>query len=292
MLRTQIRSFHAVAKTGSYTAASKELNVGQPTLTTQIKTLEDRYNIELFRRKGRGVVLTYAGHELFEITAKIAVHEREIELLMRSYKGLTTGQLHIAAVSPFHVVDILAVFQKKYPSIEVSVTLGNSQETLDKVLETKADIGIFAWEEEQPKVILEHYQTHKVEVFVNKDHPFYHRKSISIHELEKENLILREHGSTTRSAFELAAKKASAHLTPFLEIGSREGIWQAVRRGLGVGVVADSEFISHPDLKKVAIEDIRITTKYYLAYLEDRQKSRLIRAFSDAAQEAKNLQSI
>ena len=289
MLRTQIRSFHAVADSGSYTAASKLLNVGQPTLTTQIKTLEKHYEIDLFRRKGRGVALTPAGQELYQITSKIALHEREIDLLLTSYKGLATGQLTIAAVSPFHVIDILAVFQEKYPQIDISVTLGNSRDTLEKVLSAQADIGIFAWEEPPPNVVLEHYQTHKVVAFVNTDHPFYDRESISIHELEHQKIILREHGSTTRTAFETGAKKAGAAIVPFLEIGSREGVWQAVKRNLGIGIVADSEFISHPDLKKIAFHDADITSRYFLSYLADRQKSKLIRAFSKAAEEAKGL---
>ncbi|UTW11964.1 LysR substrate-binding domain-containing protein [Marinobacterium rhizophilum] len=293
MLRTQIRSFHAVAKAGSYTLASKDLNVGQPTLTTQVKTLEERYEVELFQKKGRGVVLTHAGSELFEITSKISMHEREIELLLSTYKGLTRGQLHIAAVSPFHVVDILTVFQARYPNIEVLVTLGNSYETLEKVLVGKVDVGIFAWEEDEiPNVILEHYRTHNVVVFANKEHPFYKRDSIFINELEGQNVILREDGSTTRRAFELSAKKAGVNIKPYLVIGSREGVWQSVKRGLGISVVADSEFISHPDMQKIPITDVDITTRYFLSYLKDREKSRLIRAFSDAAQEAKNLELI
>ena len=290
MLRTQIRSFHAVAKLESFTLASRELHVGQPTLTTQIKTLEERYNIELFRRRGRGVELTTAGLDLFEITSKIAIHEREIGLLMSSYKGLTAGELKIAAVSPYHVVDILSVFQMKYPNINVSVTLGNSQDTLDKVLQAKADIGIFAWEEEAPKVILEPYKTHNVQVIVNKDHPFYYRESISIQELANQKFILREHGSTTRGAFEVATNFARVKIKTYIEIGSREGVWQAVRRGLGIGIVADSEFISHPDLKQVAFNDVSITTRYFLSYLADRKKSHIIRAFSDASKEAKTLE--
>jgi len=52
---TQLRSFHAVAGTGGFTAASKVLHVGQPTITAQVRTLEEFYGVELFHRRGRRV---------------------------------------------------------------------------------------------------------------------------------------------------------------------------------------------------------------------------------------------
>ncbi len=63
MLHTQIRSFHAVAEEGGFTAAARALNVSQPTITVQVRTLEDYYNVELFHRRGRKVVLTDTGRE-------------------------------------------------------------------------------------------------------------------------------------------------------------------------------------------------------------------------------------
>ena len=64
MLYTQLRSFHAVAREGSVTKASRLLNVSQPAITTQIKELEARYRLELFRRPGRRLELTEVGREL------------------------------------------------------------------------------------------------------------------------------------------------------------------------------------------------------------------------------------
>ena len=55
---TQLRSFHAVAGTGGFTAASKVLHVGQPTITGQVRALEEFYGVELFHRRGRRVELT------------------------------------------------------------------------------------------------------------------------------------------------------------------------------------------------------------------------------------------
>lgn len=283
MHRTQIRSFHAVAAHGGFTAASKVLNVGQPTLTTQVRALEESYGVELFHRIGRKVVLTEAGKELHELTLRIARLEVETHDLLQAHKGLTAGHLRIAAVGPFHAVDMISAFKQAYPDVEISVLLGNSQQTFERLLRYQADVGVTARVDPDDRVEMTPYSTHSVVIFVNADHHFFDRETISIRELRNERVVLREKGSTTRMAFEAALRRAKVEIDPVLEIGSREGVWKAVERGLGIGVVADFEFVFHPRLKTVAFDDVSIKTEYFLAYLRDRRESRLIRAFCEIA---------
>lgn len=283
MLGTHLRSFHAVATHGGFTAASKVLNVGQPTLTIQVKALEDRYGVELFHRVGRRVVLTQAGRELLELTRRIARLEEETRDLLQAHKGLNTGHLRIVAVGPFHATDMIGAFKRPYPDVEISVVLGNSQQTLERVLRYEADVGVTAGVGSDDRVETVRYSTHSVVVFVNAEHPFFEREMISISDLQNRRVVLREKGSTTRTAFEAALKRAKVTIDPVLEIGSREAVWKAVERGLGIGAVADFEFVQHPRLKTVAFDDVSIKTEYYLAYLRERRESRLIRAFCDVA---------
>ena len=101
MLKTAIRSFHAVARYGGFTAAAQHLHISQPTLSSQVRALEERYEVELFDRVGREVRLTVAGNELFQVTSRLHRIEEEIEDLLNSFKGLQSGTLRIAAVGPF-----------------------------------------------------------------------------------------------------------------------------------------------------------------------------------------------
>ena len=97
-------------------------------------------------------------------------------------------------------------------------------------------------------------------------------------ELEGEDFIFREEGSTTRLAFEQALQKAGVTINKVVEIGSREAVWKAVEQGLGIGAVADFEFVPHPRLKTVEISDVEVTTNYHIAYLKERRRSRLVQA--------------
>lgn len=276
---THLRSFHAVAEHRGFTAAANALRISQPTVTTQVKELEDRYGVELLLRLGRRVELTDTGSALFDLSRRIMrLHEEADELLLSSGR-LTTGQLRLAAVGPFHATDMVARFLAKYPTIKINMMLGNSDQTLTRILELEADIAILAHVVEDPRVYSVPFSTHEVVIFVNSDHPWHGRERVEIAELEEQPLILRETGSTTRRAFEAAADKADVKVKPFLEIGSREGVWKAVERGLGVGVVADFEFVAHPRLKTIRIGSADVRTEYRLACLQERRQSPKIKAF-------------
>ena len=99
----------------------------------------------------------------------------------------------------------------------------------------------------------------------------------------------RETGSTTRLAFEAALNAKGVHVDPVMEIGSREAVWLAVARGIGIGVVSDIEFIPHPDLRTVQVTDANIYTTAHVTCLADRRDARLIRAFLDVAAELKTM---
>ena len=276
---THLRSFHAVAENRGFTAAAKALHISQPTVTTQVKELEERYGVELLVRRGRRVELTETGSALFDITRRVMSLHEEAEDLLLSSGRLTTGQLRVAAVGPFHATEMVARFLAKFPSIKVSMLLGNSDQTLQRILELESDVAILAHAVEDSRIYSVTFSTHKVVVFVNSEHAWYDRESVSMAELAGQPLILRETGSTTRRAFEIAAQKAGVPIEPLLEIGSREGVWKAVEQGLGIGVVADFEFVPHPRLRTIRIADADIQTEYRLACLMERRYSPKIEAF-------------
>ncbi len=281
MIKTELRSFHAVAKHGGFTAASIALNISQPTLSTQVKTLEMRYDVELFSRIGRKVRLTTAGDELFQVTNRIQKDEEEAVDLLNAFKGLQTGSLRIAAVGPFHATDMIVAFNAKYPNVDITVQLGNSKQSFERLLSYEADVGLIAEVNFDPRVLTLPYSTHNVVVFVNSDHEFFDKESISIRDLDGQNVVQREHGSTTRTAMETALRDHRVTVKTILEIGSREGIWKAVEQGLGIGFVADFEFVPHENLHSISIKDAKISTKYFVAYLKERRTSRMINSFCE-----------
>lgn len=283
MLKMALRSFHAVARYGGFSSAANALHISQPTLSTQVKALEDRYGVDLFRRFGRKVELTVSGRELFEITSRLDQAEQDAENLLDSFRGFNAGKLNIAAVGPFHATDMIVAYKQKYPLIDIEVRFGNSSRCFERILAFEADVGIIAEVPSDPRVKTLPYSVHEVVIFVNSDHPFFDRDSISFAELEGQKVIRREAGSTTRMAIENVLEQHRIGVETVLELGSREAIWKAVEQGLGLGFVADFEFVPHPNLRAIQISDVQVQTKYYLAFLAERRQSRLIDSFCEVA---------
>jgi DNA-binding transcriptional LysR family regulator len=79
----------------------------------------------------------------------------------------------------------------------------------------------------------------------------------TLRELAGQPFVLRERGSTTRRAFEAAMEEQGLRVTAVFEIESREGVWKAVEQGLGIGVVADFEFVPHSNLRALEFATAR-----------------------------------
>lgn len=288
MFHTQLRSFHAVASQGGFTAAGNALHIGQPTITRQVRELEERFGIELFHRRGRLVQLTPTGKELLEITRRIFALEVEARDLLNAAGGFHTGHLEVGAVGPYHVTEMLASFHERYPHLTISVKIGNSQEMLQGLRDYKTDVAVLAeidGIQEDDRFFALPYAQHHVVAFVNSDHPWARRSAIRMRDLDGQRVILREPGSNTRQSLEAAANQAGVQIDASLEIGSREAIWWAVLKGLGIGVVSEYEFIPHPRLHKLTIADTPVYNRQYVVCLAERRSSRLIRAFLEIVQE-------
>ena len=88
---SQLRSFHAVAKTESITLASKLLNISQPTITKQIQLLEEFYTINVINRHARGITLTDLGKKLNE-------NHNDVKLVFAGYSELYLGNLTLWSI--------------------------------------------------------------------------------------------------------------------------------------------------------------------------------------------------
>ena len=281
MRLTQLRSFHAVATTGSFTRAAEMLHVSQPTVTTQVRQLEELYKVELFHRTGRRVRPTEIGERLLQQSRQIFSLEAESVQLLRDAGELRSGHLHVAAVGPSHVTKMLVAFNQKFPGVKISVSTGNSQDVLDRLLDYSADVGVLAQVFRDRRFVSVPYSDHPIVIFCSSAHRFARRRSIRTSDLQGEKLILRESGSTTRKAIEAALKSAKVEPEVVMEVASREIIREAVAQGVGVAAVSEVEYVPGPGLHAVRISDAQIRTYAHVVCLAERRDTRMIRTFFD-----------
>lgn len=282
IIHTQLRAFHAVASEASFTRAAEALHVTQPTLSAQVKSLEESYGVLLFDRRGRRTEPTDLGRQLLALTRRYFGLETEAEQLLAATRGLRGGHLRVSADAPQHVMAALSSFHRKYPGVRLSLSIGNSDEVLHQLLDHRSDVAIVADLGDDPRLFARPLRRDHLIAFVERTHPWARRDAIGLADLARQRVILREIGSTTRRAFEVAGARAGIPLGEVLEIGSREGVREAVAAGLGVGIVSAFEFGHDERLRALAIEDIDIEMMEYVACLADRRDLRMVRAFLDA----------
>lgn len=287
MNHAQMRAFHAVASQGSYTKAAQSLHVTQPTLSDHVKALEERYGVKLFKRQGRGVTLTSLGHALLDITRRKFSLEAEAEQLLSMAKGMMNGRLRVAADGPYLVVPLLGAFCQRYPGINISMNFGNTEQVLQDLLELRADIAVLPDLSDDDRLFALPYRTGKLVVFVNRGHDWSRRRSIRLEELSEQRLVSREQGSVTRSVFEQALRQKGVHPNSILEIGSREGVREAVAAGLGIGVISETELGNDDRLVALEVKDADLNVTEFLACLKESRPIPVVQAFFELFQDSK-----
>jgi aminoethylphosphonate catabolism LysR family transcriptional regulator len=281
MNHNQLRAFHAVASEGSFTKAAGALHVTQPTLSGQVKTLEETYGVRLFDRRGRRVSPTALGQELLVLTRRLFSLEAETEHLLSAAQGLRKGHLRVGADAPSHVTAALSDFTQRYPGIQLSLTVGNSAELARDLLEHKLDVAVLANVTGDPRFFAKPLRHDRLVAFVAKTHPWARRRRIDLADLSEQRLVLREQGSATRQIFEIAMARRGLPRGEVLDMNSREAVRETVAAGLGVGVVSAGEFSKDSRLAILELTGGDMAMTEYVVCLAERQDLRLVRSFLD-----------
>jgi DNA-binding transcriptional LysR family regulator len=131
-----MEAFVLVVDTGSFSAAARRLNVGQPAVSKLIAQLEERLGVKLLVRTTRGLTATEAGLNYYERARRSIVEADEAELAARGAGSSLTGKLRIAAAVTFariHLIPRLPEFLRRHPDLEIEVVLDDR--TVDLVQE-------------------------------------------------------------------------------------------------------------------------------------------------------------
>ena len=281
-----LRAYHAVALQGSFTRAARLMNVTQPTLSQQVKQLEETYGVRLLERTGRGVQPTTLGKALFEITHRLFEVEQEATELLSGAKRITAGRLLIGADGPFHVVPLIRRFQQLHSGAEVVLSLGNSTSMLADLLSTKLDVVLVAELPGDSRLFAIPLRRDPVMAILPAGHAFARRRALRLQDLAGEVLMMREQGSVTRKVVERSFAELDLVPSRVMEIGSREAVREAVAAGMGIGFVSASETMPDSRVILLPVYGARMDMDEYVVCLRDRRRVATVKAFLQIAQDA------
>ena len=249
----QLEAFYFVVKKKGFTRAAEDLNVTQPAVTIQVRSLEKSLNVNLIQQVGKRLQLTEAGEFLYQYAEKIFDLVSDADEKMRDFKKLMRGTLQIGTTKHYarYVMPyLLSEFQRRYPRIKVILDEGNSENIARSILEMKNELALISEINLDQKIKSNFFSTVEFVLVASSEHRFSERKSISLRELNNEPLILREKGSALRDAILRKFHEYGIWLSVIIEANSLDFIMDYVKQNKGVS------FMIEPDIKKELEEGI------------------------------------
>lgn len=269
----KIETFLCAADNLSFSEAAKQLHLSQPSVSHQIKTLEQELGVELFKRSSSGLELTEGGRVLLPWARRLIHDSVNLKEIMTSLEEEIVGELRISCsttAGKYVLPQIVARFCNRHPGIKARIlTCRPERATLD-LMEGEAHIGVVSTELNDANFEVQNFFKDNVILIVPAAHPWAKRGSVEPQELLEEPLILREQESGTRRAVleELAKHDISQDdLHILMELGNAEAIVSTVAAGYGVSFVsylAAADLIKQGAILQVPIDDFEVQRSVYM----------------------------
>lgn len=270
----KIETFLCAAEKLSISEAAKLLHLSQPTVSHQIKLLEQELGNVLFIRSSTGLQLTDAGRLLLPWARRLLHDSNDLKEIMASLQDEIVGELRIACsttAGKYILPQMAARFCQRYPGIKVRILACGPEYTVLKLLEGDAHIGVISTESTDPSLEAQEFFRDTISLIVPCNHRWATRKSIAPEEILEETIIMREETSGTRKVVltEMAKYDISLDdLNVFLELGNAEAIVRTVAAGYGISFVstlASACPLERGNVVNVDVDGFSLYRKIYMA---------------------------
>ncbi|CCK79757.1 LysR family transcriptional regulator [Desulfobacula toluolica] len=284
----QLRAFYYVAKHSSHTIAAEKLFISQPAVTAQIKLFENFYDMKLFKKTGRRLILTHLGELLFEQAERIFKIEDKVENILSQIKELNQGLLELGCTKAYakHIMpSIISVFHRAYPKIKIILQEGSSMTMIKSLLEFENEVVVVAqMEVTDPKIQFIPFSLEEIVIILPVNHPLNRKKEIEFNDIALEPVIMRGQGSGTRKKIMDLYKKHNATPNIFMESNNTEFIMNLVERGDGISFLVKPAIDHKTKEKKLisrSLKNTRIFLNVSFAYIKNTPLSPAAKAFFD-----------
>ena len=278
----KLRVFHAVADAGSLTHAGDNIHLSQSAVSRQIRALEESLNTILFHRHARGLILTEPGELLFDATKSMSKRLEAASARIRDSEDEVFGELRVTTTMGFGSLWLaprLSTLFLEYPDLNIDLMLG--ERVLDLPMR-EADVAIRMKEPSQADLVRKRLMSVQLCLYANKTYIQKNKVPKTLSELRAHRVIFQNVSSEQVAAGETLVKELLSYdLKKVLTVNNYFGVLQAVRFGLGIGVLPDYVAIDNPELVRILPEFASNVVPIFLAYPEELRQSKRIAAFRD-----------
>lgn len=277
MSNFRLKVFLSVARNLSFTKASQELFITQPAITKHIHELESLYKIRLFERLGNKITLTPAGELLQEHSERILDDYKRLDYEMHLLHNECSGELRLGAsttISQYVLPPFLARFIEKFPQVSLSLLNGNSRDVENALQEHRIDLGMVEGIIRLPNLKYTTFLEDELVAVVHTRSKLAKLDEITVDELRKIPLVLRERGSGTLDVLETSLQLHNIKLSDLnvrMYLGSTESIKLFLENTDCMGVVSVRSIareLAAGLFKVVEIKDLEVQREFSFARLQ------------------------
>ena len=269
-----LRVFLAAAEENNFSRAAERLHMSQSAVSQNIQAMERAYNVELFLRRGRSIVMSEAGQALLPMAREVLRAARLMEDGLQEINNQIGGELLIGcstSAGKYLLPALLASFQKEYPAVQPRVRIMGREGVYERVLNQVLPIGVASKLFEHRNIDCQPLFDDRIILIVPMDHPWAGYGRALPDDLLDQKIIMREEMSGTCETVLQGLK--SYGITPdmfniAMELGNPEAIEMAVERGVGIAFVSEmvaARGLAFGRVKKVELEGLDLHRTVYMA---------------------------
>lgn len=284
----RLEVFCKVVELKSFTRAAEAVLLSQPTVSENIRLLEETVGEKLFDRLGRQVLPTGAGEVLYRHARRLLQVRDEALQAIQQYRGRLAGQLNLGASTipgAYILPQRIVAFKNAHPEIRTNLRIAGTAPIVEGVLGGELELGVIGARWKDRHLACEALFADELVLAAHAGHPWAGRDAVAVEELVGQPFILREEGSGTRMVMSGALSDRGFdpdRLCAVAEMGSTEAVLQGVKAGLGLSILSSlavAESVRQGSVVTVPMKDFRIRRPFYLVQRKNRQLSPLALAF-------------
>ncbi|MGE8207853.1 LysR substrate-binding domain-containing protein [Heyndrickxia sp. NPDC080065] len=279
----QLQYFLMLCNELHFSEAAFKLGISQPTLSQQIRVIEDEVGVPLFDRIGKKTVKTEAGAILERYALEVFRQLDNAKEAIADLTDLHAGNIRLAVLPSdldYRLTPLLVDFHKEFPNTKVQVI--PSIDILNKVLNNEVDIGVGLAMNPDSRLHQIHFYTETYSLYVHKDHELANRKIISPKDLIGIPLVMYPKGFYGRELIDTWCKEQELSIKTIMETGSATSLFQLVKEGIGA-TIQPSQLID--SFQSLGIRTIQIKgspiRKLELFYRDNKYLSLAARTFME-----------
>lgn len=238
----QLKYFLAAAEAGSISKAALRCKVAQPSLSQQIKKLEDNLGCTLFDRQGRGIILTEAGIIFLARAKKIINEVKETEAIFKGNLEGLAAKLSIGAIAtiaPYVLPPAVSAFKKAHKDYALTINENFTENIIEKLIDNEIDLAIVSTPINSELLEVEVLANDEFLVVIPDSHPEAASKEINTSQLRDEPLVILEDLHCLGQQIESFC--SSRHIAPQIVCKTTQlaTIFKLVALGVGISIVPE-----------------------------------------------------